>query len=177
MAKIGEEFTAAYRAIIPEIAPLINSIAKHIPKRRERVQHVGLFGYSRGVGGATLPRAIGFTAALYSIGVPPEFLGTAAGIAKGADVSYIEKFYINLCSDLTQAGKYLNKTNLNTSLGIRLQLWQSAWQSVTEKPVCGWGYNSIRESQTAQLARGEISGFIYGCKFNADNRFLDEMTK
>ena len=40
--------------------------------------HVGLFGYGRslgGVGGVTLPRAIGFTASLYSIGVPPELLG------------------------------------------------------------------------------------------------------
>ena len=77
-------------------------------------------------------------------------------------------------NDISQ---YLDKTNLNTSLGIRLQLWQSAWQSFTEKPVFGWGNNSIRESQTAQLARGEISQFIYDFNSHAHNQFLDEMAK
>ncbi|MNL07488.1 O-Antigen ligase [compost metagenome] len=77
-------------------------------------------------------------------------------------------------NDISQ---YLDKTNLNTSLGIRLQLWQSAWQSFTEKPVFGWGNNGIRESQKAQLVRGEISQFIYDFNSHAHNQFLDEMAK
>ena len=72
---------------------------------------------------------------------------------------------------------YLDKTNLNTSLGIRFQLWQSAWQSFTEKPLFGWGNHGIRESQQAQLARGEISQFIYDFHSHAHNQFLDEMAK
>ena len=73
--------------------------------------------------------------------------------------------------------QYLDKTNLNTSLGIRLQLWQSAWHSFTEKPLFGWGNHGIRESQKAQLARGEISQFIYDFNSHAHNQFLDEMAK
>lgn len=72
---------------------------------------------------------------------------------------------------------YLDKTNLNTSLGVRLQLWQSAWQSFTEKPLFGWGNHGMRESQQAQLARGEISQFIYDFHSHAHNQFLDEMAK
>lgn len=73
--------------------------------------------------------------------------------------------------------QYFDKTNLNTSLGIRLQLWQSAWQSFTEKPLFGWGNHGIRESQKAQLDRGEISQFIYNFNSHAHNQFLDEMAK
>jgi len=73
--------------------------------------------------------------------------------------------------------QYLDKTNLNTSLGIRFQLWQSAWQSFTEKPLFGWGNHGVRASQKAQLARGEISQFIYNFNSHAHNQFLDEMAK
>ncbi|WP_290435167.1 O-antigen ligase family protein [Aeromonas caviae] len=73
--------------------------------------------------------------------------------------------------------QYLDKTNLNTSLGIRFQLWQSAWQSFTEKPLFGWGNHGIRESQKAQWARGEISQYIYDFNSHAHNQFLDEMAR
>ncbi|MCR3930718.1 O-antigen ligase family protein [Aeromonas caviae] len=73
--------------------------------------------------------------------------------------------------------QYLDKTNLNTSLGIRLQLWQSAWQSFTEKPLFGWGNHGILESRKAQLAHGEISQFIYNFNSHAHNQFLDDMAK
>lgn len=73
--------------------------------------------------------------------------------------------------------QYLDKTNLNTSLGIRLQLWHSAWQSFTQKPLFGWGNHGIRVSQQEQLARGEISQFIYDFNNHAHNQFLDDMAK
>ena len=73
--------------------------------------------------------------------------------------------------------QYLDKTNPNTSLGIRLQLWQSAWHSFTDKPWFGWGNNGIRVSQQEQLAQGEISQFIYDFNSHAHNQFLDEMAK
>ena len=41
----------------------------------------------------------------------------------------------------------------------------------------GWGNNGIRESQKAQLVRGEISQFIYDFNSHAHNQFLDEMAK
>ena len=85
-----------------------------LPKRRERVQHIGLFGYSRGMGKVTLPRAIGFTAALYSLGIPPEFIGTGRGLkkTKKEDIKIVEKHYLNFQKDIISAGRYLNKENL-----------------------------------------------------------------
>ena len=109
-------FEKNYKITVEKWAPLINSVAAHLPKRRERVQHIGLFGYSRGMGKVTLPRAIGFTAALYSIGIPPELMGTGSGIEKAIELKQmkvIEKYYKYLKQDLIRAGRYLNKENLD----------------------------------------------------------------
>ncbi len=108
-------FEEAYRSVIEEIAPLINTLSAMLPKRRERVQHIGLFGYSRGMGKVTLPRAIGFTAALYSIGIPPELIGTGRGLKKTNkdEQKVLEKHYLNFKKDVVNAGRYLNKENLD----------------------------------------------------------------
>ena len=108
-------FAGFYRPTIEEIAPLINQISAKIPARRERLLHIGLFGYSRGIGKVSLPRAINFTAALYSLGVPPEFIGTGRGlheIEKLGLSKFLGEMYLNLEADLVHAGKYLNKENL-----------------------------------------------------------------
>ncbi len=108
-------FEGFYRPTIEKIAPVINQIAGFIPKRRERVQHVGLFGYSRGVGSVKLPRAISFTGALYSLGVPPELIGTGRGLKrakKQGKLELLEKHYVNIRSDLMAAYSYLNKSVL-----------------------------------------------------------------
>jgi len=107
-------FSQYYQQTVVKIAPVVNLISKHIPKRRERVQHVGLFGYSRGVGEVKLPRAITFTASLYSIGVPPELIGTGRGLMKMTrdkmqkHLDVLEKHYINLRSDLLNAISFAN---------------------------------------------------------------------
>ncbi len=104
-------FSAYYKKTIEKIAPLINQIASFMPKRRERVQHTGLFGYSRGVGSVKLPRAISFTGSLYSIGIPPELIGTGRGLnrlIKQNRLELLEKYYVNLRSDLLFARKFLN---------------------------------------------------------------------
>ena len=107
-------FEKAYREVVEATAPLINTLAGMLPKRRERVQHIGLFGYSRGMGKVTLPRAIGFTAALYSLGVPPELIGTGRGLKKlkKDELKVLEKTYLNFKKDILAAGHYLNKENL-----------------------------------------------------------------
>jgi phosphoenolpyruvate carboxylase len=115
MISLIPEFEKNYRETIEAIAPMINKVAKYIPKRRERVQHTGLFGYSRGVGKVRLPRAITFTGALYSIGIPPELIGTGRGLrnaqAKGK-LALIRKYYKYMKEDLTQAGGFLNIENV-----------------------------------------------------------------
>lgn len=104
-------FTKYYQKSIIQIAPYINQTAAFIPKRRERVQHIGLFGYSRGVGEVKLPRAITFTAAMYSLGVPPEIIGTGNGLKdKNMQdlLSLLESNFINIRSNLTYSLKYTN---------------------------------------------------------------------
>lgn len=127
-------FETYYRQTIEEIAPLINHVAGHLPRRRERVLHIGLFGYSRGVGKVKLPRAIGFTAALYSLGVPPELIGTGRGLRKAIRLNRIgllEKHYHGLRTDLIRSGRFLNKENLQ-KLASRSSVWESVLKDVSE---------------------------------------------
>lgn len=134
--KIMEElipvFEKNYRETIEKIAPLINSVASFLPKRRERVQHVGLFGYSRGVGKVKLPRAIAFTGALYSIGIPPEFIGTGRGLLqakKTGNLDIIKKYYKYMTEDLDQAGRFLNIENLN-KLALKFPVYKKIIEDV-----------------------------------------------
>lgn len=123
-------FENPYRVTIENIAPLINQVASYIPKRRERVQHIGLFGYSRGVGNVSLPRAIAFTASLYSLGIPPELIGTGRGlriVTALQQEKLLEKYYINLKADLERAGRFLNKENL-----LQLIKHSPQWSSVLD---------------------------------------------
>lgn len=112
LSQLMTVFESPFRASIAPLAPLINQLASQLPPRRERVQHTGLFGYSRGIGKVKLPRAIGFTAALYSLGIPPEIIGTGRGL-KTANVQELlpplTKFYVHLREDLIRAGWFLNK--------------------------------------------------------------------
>ncbi|HSV56872.1 MAG TPA: phosphoenolpyruvate carboxylase, partial [Magnetospirillaceae bacterium] len=100
--KCSEEF----RRQILLLAPIINRAAKYIPSRRKRKLHTGLFGYSRSVDGITLPRAITFTAALYSIGLPPEILGLNA--LDREDLRFVRRTYLHFDDDLRDALRYFN---------------------------------------------------------------------
>lgn len=116
IVELSKTFTAMWKSAIESIAPLINQVAAYVPQRRERLQHIGLFGYSRGIGKVRLPRAIGFTAALYSIGVPPELITTGRGLRlaeKRGHMPLIDRYYPALRDDLQHAGKYLNRENLD----------------------------------------------------------------
>lgn len=118
---ITKQFESMYRQTIEPLAPLINSFASHIPKRRSRVQHVGLFGYSRAVGQAKLPRAIGFTGALYTAGIPPEFIGTGRALhliaKKPGQLELLKHYFPVFTAWLTRAGRFLNLDNLQELKG------------------------------------------------------------
>lgn len=94
-----------YRKTVLLLADIVNRIALYVPGRRERKLHVGLFGYSREVGGKTLPRAIPFCCALYSIGLPPELIGLNSLSSEELD------FAFEVCSleeELNFAMRYFN---------------------------------------------------------------------
>ncbi|MCS7123903.1 MAG: phosphoenolpyruvate carboxylase [Candidatus Bathyarchaeota archaeon] len=108
------KFTADYQEVVEHLAPLINRVADYVPQRRARKLHIGLFGYSRSVGRVTLPRAIPFAAALYSLGIPPEFVGfRAIHNLNEAEWSALSKYYVNLKHDLEFVGGFLSWRNLN----------------------------------------------------------------
>ena len=112
---LSDALASYWRGTIEAIAPQINMISHFVPGRRERLQHIGLFGYNRGVGSVTLPRAITFTAALYSIGVPPELIATGRGLRhalKEGMIDLIDRTYPALRADLAHAGKYVNHENI-----------------------------------------------------------------
>jgi len=101
-----ERYTRAYERRLGPLAPLINRVARYVPERRKRKLHIGLFGYARSTGGITLPRAIKFTAALYSVGFPPEILGLDA--LDDTDIGFVRETYVNFDENLKAAARYLN---------------------------------------------------------------------
>lgn len=132
--EIIKPFERFYQQSVEKISPLINNLAKFLPRRRERVQHIGLFGYSRGMGKVRLPRAISFTAVLYSLGVPPELIGTGRGLAgamKQDKIKLIETYYVNLKKDLSFAGGFLYKPGL-IKLAQKSPAWKGVWQDAQE---------------------------------------------
>lgn len=116
LCKLINIFSKHYRPTIEALSGLINKVAAFVPARRERRLHVGLFGYSRAIGSAHLPRAISFVCALYSLGIPPEVIGTGRALeeakCKGL-LRFLEENYVFLREDLFMAGHYLNHENLH----------------------------------------------------------------
>jgi phosphoenolpyruvate carboxylase len=101
-----EKSSTEYEKEVKLLIPLINRVASFVPARRKRKLHIGLFGYSRNVGEFALPRAIGFCAALYSIGLPPEILGLKALTER--DIEYLQDIYVNFEGDMKEALRYYN---------------------------------------------------------------------
>ncbi|GLB46537.1 phosphoenolpyruvate carboxylase [Philodulcilactobacillus myokoensis] len=113
--------------------PLINDL-QHVfnvfPKRRDRHLHVGILGYSRNVDGYKMPRAITFSGSLYSVGVPPEFIGSGKvlrGLNK-KEMKTLRKYYPDMRHDFDHAGKYFSRRALNI-----LETKNPAWKVVDKE--------------------------------------------
>lgn len=102
--EIIDRYSAAYRQAVVELSDTINRLAVFVPKRRARKLHVGLFGYARQLGGVTLPRAISFTCALYSGGLPPELLAIDALSAE--DLAFVRANYPSFDAKIAEALRY-----------------------------------------------------------------------
>ena len=106
-----------YEQQVEILAPFINSVAAYVPARRARKLHIGLFGYSRCVAGVCLPRAISFATALYSIGLPPEFIGIKTlNILDDKEWDLLRKHYLKMDHDLSFVGEYVSWENINMLL-------------------------------------------------------------
>lgn len=105
-----DRLVARYQAEVQELAALVNSIARAVPRRRLRKMHVGLFGYNRASAGVSLPRAIPFCASLYSIGLPPEIIGFAA--LSHADWSWLRETIPSLEGEVADAARYLDRDGI-----------------------------------------------------------------
>ncbi|HAO61229.1 MAG TPA: phosphoenolpyruvate carboxylase [Erysipelotrichaceae bacterium] len=140
-------FSKHYILTFIKIIDVVNVVANYIPKNRDRLSSskTGL-SYTREVIDLdeladlvkdpilkeelrqiktdlhpSIPRAISFTSAMYTIGLPPEFIGTGRGLREvfekygDVGVEQLLAFYPSLRADLNFAKKFVN---LSTSLDI-----------------------------------------------------------
>lgn len=125
--KIINKSTQIYTDTLKHILNDMESTFAAVPKRRERRQHIGLLAYGRKSGSLHLPRAITYTAGFYSIGVPPELIGSGRLLSQLTkdELDLLLKQYPSLPNDLQKAGRYLNAANLN-----RLAKQNPGWQQI-----------------------------------------------
>lgn len=112
--EIIEKTSRGYRVQIEKLADEINRISQFVPSRRSRKLHIGLFGYSRELSNSEnktyLPRAIKFTASLYSLGIPPEIIGLHC-LSK-EDFQFLNGAYLKWAEDIKSALPYFNEQAL-----------------------------------------------------------------
>jgi phosphoenolpyruvate carboxylase len=146
-----ERYTGAYERQLGPLAPLINRVARYVPERRKRKLHIGLFGYARSTGGITLPRAIKFTAALYSIGLPPEILGL--DVLDDADIGYIREVYVNFDEDLRAACRFLNTETgfVPSELAARVTDLTDVESDEEHTQITAAIARALRENETGKL--------------------------
>jgi phosphoenolpyruvate carboxylase len=153
--KQSQDIIAKYtESYIRELAPLseiINRISAYVPSRRKRKLHTGLFGYSRNTGGIKLPRAITFTAALYSLGLPPEFLGLSALDPK--DLAFVRDVYVNFDQDLADAVRYLNPDSpyISPSMASAVERISGCAPDDEHKEITDCILKTIREGRDKDL--------------------------
>jgi phosphoenolpyruvate carboxylase len=151
--EIIKNYTQQYQKQITILSSLINQVARYIPNRRKRKLHIGLFGYSRNVGGITLPRAIPFTAALYSIGLPPEILGL--NVLNKEEITFIKEVYTNFEDDLRDALKYFNPDAVLLPIDIKETVKEFGIDFKLDgehKEITDYIIASLRENKTKDLA-------------------------
>lgn len=112
LIEIIEKISTTFGRQVERLNTRINDMARFVPSRRKRKLHTGLFGYTRAVAGKRLPRAIGFCASFYSMGLPPELLGLAH--LKPSEIKFIIEHYPNFMNDLSEAMAFFDPQCLKT---------------------------------------------------------------
>ncbi|MBU2601010.1 MAG: phosphoenolpyruvate carboxylase [Actinobacteria bacterium] len=101
---IMERYSELYRRQLLDLTDTVNFLARFVPSRRARKLHVGLFGYARQIEGVTLPRAISFTCAMYSAGLPPELLALEA--LEAGDLAFVREVHSSFDAKIADALTY-----------------------------------------------------------------------
>lgn len=156
LSDIAQKSAAFYQETLEQLVPDVQPIFKAFPKRRDRRQHVGVLGYSRSVDNIELPRAINFTGAFYSIGVPPEFIGfgRAYESLNEEQLAVLNRYYPSMRADFGELAHYINWDALQI-----LKTQSPAWQDVEEDIVIlkdafdlHIGPETMAEQQHAEIA-------------------------
>ncbi|MBI2866081.1 MAG: phosphoenolpyruvate carboxylase [Chloroflexi bacterium] len=137
------------------LADLALSVSPCVPSRRKRKLHIGLYGYSRGFAGVSLPRAITYCAALYSVGLPPEIIGLDGLAAE--DWAYLSQD-ANFQADLKDSLAFVNEEVLLHYLpGARAILDRVDYQPHPEhKKLARMIYQATREGIRPALIGGML---------------------
>ncbi|MCV3297141.1 phosphoenolpyruvate carboxylase [Oenococcus kitaharae] len=113
---VAKKSAVYYHETLDQLIVDLQPVFDAFPKRRDRRQHVGILGYSRQVDGYKMPRAITFTGSLYSVGVPPEFIGFGRALMNldAKELAIFVRHYPNLKHDFVHLAKYISQDALNT---------------------------------------------------------------
>ncbi len=130
-------FTIPYLESFSRLIGAVTAMSDLIPRRRDRLARKSAVGYARDAArpeklaarigdgevaaalreratlvGGDLPRAISFTAALYSMGLPPEFIGTGRGLVAVRErfgqegIDRLQEIYPGLADSMKQAARF-----------------------------------------------------------------------
>ncbi len=110
LINVAKKSAHCYHETLDQLINDLQKIFDAFPKRRDRRQHVGILGYSRQVDGYKMPRAITFTGSLYSVGVPPEFIGFGRALMSlnAEELAIFTRHYPNLKNDFTFLAHYIS---------------------------------------------------------------------
>ena len=145
-------FTRHYLESFRPLLPLVISLSDLIPAQRDRLARKSAVGYARDAAqpaklaaeitdedistrlkqvpelkANNLPRAISFTGALYSIGLPPEFIGTGRGLAElekrygDEGVDRLLRYHGGLKADLAKAARFADIDTASSHLSPELR--------------------------------------------------------
>ena len=133
LRRIAKIFEASYQSTLAGIIRDVEPVFAAVPARRERRLHIGFLSYQRNMGALALPRAINFTAAFYSLGIPPEFIGTGQALAQCTEKERVcvARYYVNIKNNIVEAGRYLNKENVK-KLAQRNRNWNKVLEDIAQ---------------------------------------------
>lgn len=121
--KASQNYHRTLDPLIEDLQPIFDSF----PTRRDRHLHIGILGYSRHVDGYKMPRAIPFTGTLYSLGVPPEFIGAGKVLRQlnAQEFNTLLKYYPDIKKDYSHVARFVSSTALK-----KLQAKNPKWIEV-----------------------------------------------